>query len=120
MKRHGRVPGRVTDLTARPTGRRTLTLSFKSVGTDGSKLPGARTYLIKQSRRPIRSGRAFRRAPSLCKGRCSFAITRIGAPVTLKVTRLSRKRTYYFAIAARDNVSGRAGPRSKTIKARLR
>ena len=121
VRRHGRVPGRVTGLTARATGARTVQLTFKAVGTDGSKLPAANTYLVKQSRRPIRTARAFSRATSLCKGRCSFSnITRVGASLTLNVTRLRRGARYYFAVAGRDNVTRRKGPRSKAVRVRVR
>jgi len=45
-------------------------------------------------------------------------VIRIGAPVTQTITDLDRRRTYYYAIAARDNVSRRLGPRSATISVR--
>ena len=118
-KRHGRTPGRVTVLAARGMGSRKILLAFRVVGTDGSRAPGARSYVVKQSRRPIRTARDFARAPSLCKGKCSFKVTRVGASATLTITDL-RRGLYYYAIAARDNVSGRTGPRSMTIKARAR
>jgi len=95
-------------------------LTFKATGSDGSRPPAARTYLIKQSRRPIRTARGFARASSLCKGRCSFTVTKVGATVSLTVTNLRRRARYYFAIAARDNVSKRTGPRSRTVKTRVR
>ena len=120
LKRYGRTPGRVTGLTARARSGRKILLTFKAPGSDGSRPPAARTYLIKQSRRPIRTARAFRRAPALCKGRCPFNITSVGTTLTLTVTDLRRRARYYFAVAARDNVSRRTGPRSKTAKARVR
>jgi len=119
-KRHGRTPGRVTTLRARATGRRAITLSFRTTGTDASRPPAARRYLIKQSRRPIRSGRDFRRARSLCNGACSFEVTDVGEPITLTVTDLRRRSGYSYAVAARDNVSARAGRRSKAVQQRTR
>ena len=120
VRRHGRVPGRVTDLTVRATGTRRIELSFSAPGTDGARPPAARSYLVKQSRRRIRSARGFARAPSLCKGRCSFNITRVGAKVNLTITRARRRAVYYFAVRARDNVTRRTGPRSKTVRVRVR
>jgi alpha-tubulin suppressor-like RCC1 family protein len=120
-KRYGRTPGRVTGLMASAVSSRRIVLHFKAPGSDGSKPPAARSYVVKQSRRPIRSGRAFRRAHSLCKGKCRYnTITSVGSDLELIVTGLRRHARYYFAVAARDNVSGRNGPRSKTVKARTR
>ncbi len=120
VSQHGRTPGRVTGLTARAISSRRIELNFKAPGSDGSKPPAARSYVVKQSRRPIRSRRAFRRARSLCKGKCRYKITVVGSNLRLNVTGLRRKTRYYFAIAARDNVSGRNGPRSATVSARTR
>lgn len=120
MKRYGRTPGRVTGFAARTTGRRTLQLSFRVAGTSGSKAPAARSYMIKQSSRRIVGARGFSRAHSLCKGHCSFEVTRLDATVELNIVNLRRHHTYYYAVRARDNVSGRTGPRSATIKARTR
>jgi hypothetical protein len=47
-------------------------------------------------------------------------VTRPGASVTLTIRDLRRRTTYYYAIAARDNVTAQRGPRSKTIYARTR
>ena len=120
IKAHGRTPGRVTGLTARPVGRRKIVLTFRAPGTDGASPPAARTYLIKQSLRPIRTERDFSRAPSLCRGRCSFGITRVGTRLEQIVTGVRRGTLIYFAVKARDNVSKRTGPRSGTVKARAR
>jgi alpha-tubulin suppressor-like RCC1 family protein len=119
-QRHGRTPATVTGLTARATGNGRARLAFRAVGTDGVNPPAARSYVIKQSRAPIRSARAFARAASLCRGTCSFNVTAVGAPLELTVTELRRRVTYHYAIAAVDNVSGRVGPRSATIKVRVR
>ena len=118
LKRFGRTPGRVQTLSAKATAKGTLVLAFRAPGTDGSRLPAARSYLVRQARRPIRSARDFARAQALCKGTCRFAVSEIGTRITLRVTGLRPGRTYYYAIAARDNVSARVGPRSKTIRAR--
>jgi len=121
VKRHGRTPGRVTGLRARALSRRRIELSFFAPGSDGAKEPAARSYLIKQSRRRIRGARGFRRAQSLCKGRCRFAdVTEVGAKITLKVTDLRRRTTYYYAVAARDNVTGKLGRRSRPAKVKTR
>ena len=120
LDRHGTTPGKVTGLSARAIGGGRVRLSFAVVGTQGLEPPAARRYVIKQSSRPIRSARDFRRAASLCGGKCSFDVTSVGAAVTLTVTDLRRRGTYHYAVAALDNVSGRAGPRSPTIKVRAR
>ena len=119
-RRHGRIPGRVTTLAARADGARRIVLTFRAPGSDGSPRPPARSYLIKQSTRPIRTRRDFARAFSLCKGSCSFDVTKASATITLNVTGLRRGTTYYYSVAARDNVSKRTGPRSETVRARTR
>ena len=72
-----------------------------------------RRYLVKQSRRPIRGRRGLHRAAPLRKGSCRFATARVGATIRLTVTDLRPRTTYYYAVAARDNVSRRLGPRSR-------
>ncbi len=118
LKRHGRTPGRVMTLAAWPAGRRTIRLVLRATGTHYSRPPAATSYLIKQSSRPISTARDFRRAAALCKGACSFKVTQVGATLTLTVTDLRPQHTYHYAIAARDNVSGRVGRRSETVSAR--
>ena len=112
LRRFGTTPGRVTRLAARASGRGRIQLSFRAPGTDGAKPPAARSYIIKQSLRPIRTARDFDRAPALCRGRCSFDITAVGATVRLTVTHLRPRRRFHFAVVARDNVSGRTGRRA--------
>ncbi|MDQ4049131.1 MAG: hypothetical protein M3131_07100 [Actinomycetota bacterium] len=121
VKRYGRTPGRVTGLNARAVSRTKILLSFKAPGSEGNRPPPARTYLVKQSRRPIRDGRGFRRAQALCKGHCRLrGVTQVGGEVTLTVEDLRPRTTYYYAVAARDNVSRRLGPRSRAVRARTR
>jgi len=120
LRRFGRTPGRVTTLRARAVGKNRIVLTFRAPGSDGANAPAARSYQIRQSLRPIRSARAFARATPLCKGTCRFDVVALRAEITLNVTDLTRRRTYYYAVAARDNVSGRLGPRSVTVKARTR
>ena len=120
LRQHGRTPGRVTGLTAQAVGGRRVVLTFKAPGTDGDKAPAARNYLVKQSRRRIRSSRTFNRASTLCKGSCSFDIKVVGSTLRLTITDLRRGRLYYFAVKARDNVSKRTGPRSRTVRVRVR
>ncbi|MDP8924578.1 MAG: hypothetical protein M3O34_17120, partial [Chloroflexota bacterium] len=103
-----------------PTAGGRIVLTFEAAGTDKANPPAATRYLVKQSHRPIRTARDFKRAHSLCGGTCRFAVTEVQAKITLTVTDLRRRTTYYYAVAARDNVSGRLGPRSKTIRVRTR
>jgi alpha-tubulin suppressor-like RCC1 family protein len=120
LTRHGRTPGSVTGLAAKASAAGKLVLSFRVAGTDGSKPPAARRYLVKQSERPIRTAADFRRAAALCRGTCTFDVTRLDATAQLTITDLRRNRRYYYAVVARDNVSGRTGPRSKTVTTKAR
>ncbi|MGH2841535.1 MAG: fibronectin type III domain-containing protein, partial [Solirubrobacteraceae bacterium] len=120
LKRHGRTPGKVRRLRARALSRTRVVLTFDASGSDRQHAPPARTYLVKQSLRPIRRGRDFARAPALCRGACRFSPTTVGTKLTLTVTGLRPRTTYYFAVAARDNVSRRRGPRSLTVRVRTR
>ncbi len=116
LLRNARRPERVTTLSARSAGRTAIVLAWKAAASDGARPPAARGYLVKQSRRPIRSARDFARAHSLCRGNCRFAVRPLDASITMKVIDLHRRATYYYAIAARDNVSGRLGQRSRTVR----
>jgi len=121
LRRHGRSPARVTGLKAVAVSRTKIALTFNTPGSDANRPPAARSYLVKQSSRPIRSSRSFRRAQSLCKGHCRFPSVRaVGAKVTLTVEDLRPRTTYHYAVAARDNVSKRRGPRSRAASARTR
>ena len=113
-----RTPERVTSLSIRRSGRTAIVLRFAAAGSDGSKPPAAQGYLVKQSLRPIRTTRDFERATALCRGNCRFVVTRPGAALSLRVDRLRRSTRYHYAVAARDNVSSRRGPRSKTVSIR--
>jgi alpha-tubulin suppressor-like RCC1 family protein len=117
VHRWGRTPGPVSGLQASGAGETAIALFFNASGTGGNQLPPARGYVIKQSRRPIRTARDFRRAQALCGGDCVFAVNNVGDPVFLIVTQLLRHTTYYYAIRPRDNVTNRCGPRSQTVKA---
>ena len=97
-----------------------MVLSFDAAGTDGSKPPAAKGYVVKQSRRPIRTSRDFARAHTLCGGRCRFGVTQVGAAISLRVVDLRPGTTYHFAVAARDNVSGKTGARSKPLRVKTR
>ena len=120
LSRFGRTPGAITSLaaSARSTGR--IVLTFRAAGSDGSKAPAARRYLVKQSLRPIRTLADFLRAGTLCRGSCTFDVTQLPATISLQVKDLRPGTTYYYAVRARDNVSGRQGPRSTTVRARTR
>jgi len=120
LTRYARTPGRVSGLHARALSNTAVLLSFAAPGSDGSHPPAARGYLLKQSFGPIRSARDFRRAQTLCNGNCHFAVTAVGARVTLTITHLLPHSTYYYAIAALDNLSNRFGPRSPTAQIRTR
>jgi hypothetical protein len=120
LRRFGRTPGRVEALTARSRSKTKIVLGFGAAGTHGSRLPAARSYVVKQSTRPIRGRRGFRRAQTLCDGKCSFKVRFVGEKINLTVTDLRPRTTYHSAVAARDNVSGRQGPRSPTTKTRTR
>jgi hypothetical protein len=120
LRRYGRTPGRVTGPAARGVSKSKIELSFSSPGTDGSRGPAATAYVVRQSLRPIRSAREFRLAQTLCNGACRFPITRVGELNKLTIADLRPRTTYYYAIAARDNVSGRLGPRSRTVSTKTR
>ncbi len=120
VRRYARTPGRVTGLHARALSSTAVVLNFAAPGTDGLHPPAARGYLLKQSPRRIRGGRAFLAAPSLCHGACRFRVTVVGTRIKLTITHLHRHTVYYYAITARDNVSGRLGPRSPTVAVRTR
>jgi len=120
LKRYARTPGRVKGLHVRALSSTAVQLSFTAPGSSGANPPAAHGYLIKQSRRPIHSARDFRRAQTLCHGDCRFSATAVGTRITLTITHLRPHSTYYYALTARDNVSGRPGPRSPTTRIRTR
>jgi hypothetical protein len=119
LRRHGRTPGRVGALRARDVGRTKLVLSFTAAGSDGRNDPAARTYVIKQSAPKARTNGRVVATKALCKGTCRFRLTEVGTSVSLTVTDLRPRTTYSYAVAARDNVSNRLGPRV-TIRVRTR
>jgi hypothetical protein len=100
--------------------KKKVVLRFPAAGTDRRRPPAAREYVVKQSRRPIRGKRSFRRAQTLCRGQCRFDVKVVGVTIKLTVTGLRRRTSYYYSVAARDNVSGRQGRRSPTVKVRTR
>ncbi|MDQ6805193.1 MAG: hypothetical protein M3065_09555 [Actinomycetota bacterium] len=116
VQRWGRTPGQVTGLRVLARGKHKLELGFIAAGSDGHHSPPARSYVVKQSLRPIRSARDFAHAQTLCKGACSFPVTQVGGRIALTVISLRPRTTYYYAVAARDNVTPRLGLRSLTIK----
>ena len=118
LERYGRTPGRVTSLHARAISPTTVVLTFAAPGSDGAKAPAARTYLIKQSPHPIHGARDFLAAHALCHGDCRFNVTTVATKIKLTITHLRPHATYYYAIAAHDNVTGRIGPRSQTVPVR--
>lgn len=120
LRTFARSPGPVTGLHARALGRTHIELRFNAPGTDANRPPPARSYLIKQSLRPLRTVRDFNRAQTLCKGSCRFTPSRVGGRVVLTVTDLHPRTTYYYALAARDNVSAHRGARSRGVKIKTR
>ena len=121
LKRYGRTPGAVRGLKAQAVSETKIVLTFNAAGTDGARPPAARTYVVKQSRRPIRGASGFRRAQTLCDGSCRFPNTiRVGSVLSLTVLELRPHTTYYYAVGARDNVSRRVGPRSTAVRVRTR
>ena len=120
LRTFGRTPGRPTGLSAQAISSSSIALGFVAPGSDGNRLPAAHSYLVKQSRRPIRNRREFLRAPTLCRGACRFAVTAVGARIELSITDLRPHSTHYYAVAARDNVSHKRGPRSRTLRIRTR
>ena len=120
LTRYGRTPGLVTDLRAHAVSKHRVVLTFTAPGTDGERQPAARGYLVKQSLRPINDARGFARAHALCHGSCRFPVVAVGAEITLAVTQLQPHTTYYYAIAARDNVTGRPGRETREVTVRTR
>jgi hypothetical protein len=115
-----RTPGRIAGLRARAISRTRIELGFRAPGTEGSQLPPIHSYLVKQSLRPIRTLRDFSRAQTLCRGSCRFTVPKVGDRVSLTVSDLRPGITYYYAVVARDNLTGSQGPRSRWVKARTR
>ncbi|MDQ6778028.1 MAG: fibronectin type III domain-containing protein, partial [Actinomycetota bacterium] len=115
LRRYGRRPGRVTSLTARAVSATEVMLSFSAPGTDGTNPPGAKAYLVTESRRQIRTTAAFLHAPALCDRACRFDVSSVGTTITLAVTHLRPRTTYHYGVAAFDNVSHELGPRSATV-----
>jgi hypothetical protein len=113
------APGRVEVLGARATSQSEVALSFLAAGSGGMRPPPARNYVVKQSLRPIRDAGDFRAAQTLCGEGCGLAPAGVGERLTLAVTDLRPKTTYYYAIAARND-AGRQGPRSQTVRVRTR
>jgi len=120
LRRYGRTPARVSGVRVRALSSTEVVLSFTAPGSDGLHPPAAHAYLIKQSRRPIRRARDFGRAQTLCHGTCRFAVSAVGTRITLTISHLRPRSTFFYAIAARDNVSNRPGPRSATARIRTR
>ncbi len=120
LRQYGRTPGAIVGLTARAVSNTTVELSFHAPGTDGSNAPPARAYVVMQSQRLMRKAPDFTRASPLCKGSCHFNVTSVGAKIVLMVTHLRSHTTYYYAIAARDDISAKQGPRSASVSVRTR
>jgi alpha-tubulin suppressor-like RCC1 family protein len=112
-----RIPGHITGLRAIRGGETSIVLDFGAPGTDGNNPPPARDFLVKESRKPIRTQRSFARAQTLCGGDCVIDVSNIGEPIALIVTNLRRHTTYYFVIVPRDHISLGCGPRSPTASA---
>ena len=120
VRRYGRTPGRVIHVRARALSRTAIKLSFIAPGSDGRRPPAATSYLIAQTKAPIHGARAFLAAPVLCSGRCRFAVTTVGTTLQLTITHLRPGTAYYYTVAARDNVTGRLGPRTASVRGQTR
>jgi len=116
----GRTPARVTGLRARVRSATDVVLRFRAPGVDNGRGAAARSYVVKQSLSPMRDKRGIRRARTLCGGGCRFAPARVGATITLTITDLLPRKTYYYVVAARDSVSGRLGPASRVVRVQTR
>ena len=113
---HGRTPGRVTGLSLRfLSSVRAIQVEFRAPGTDGLNPPVARRYVIKVSSKPIRGARAFARARTLCDP-CGFPVAQVGNKAGSSYYEPHPDTTLYYAIAARDNVSGKLGPPSRSVR----
>lgn len=120
IARHTPSPGPVARLSARAISATAVKLSFLAAGSDASRAPAARSYVVKQSLTPIRGAQGFKRAQALCAGVCRFAPGRVGERLELTITDLRPRTTYYYAIAARDERTRRLGPLSHAIRVKTR
>lgn len=109
MQRYGRTPGPITEVYSGGLTATSIGIAFMAPGTDGTIPPPVRGYLVKQSRKPIRTWGEFQKAQTLCGGDCAFNVVHVGDFVSLEVTNLKPYTPYYYAIAPRDNVSLRCG-----------
>ena len=95
-------PGRPRGLSARALGRGRIRLRFGAPASDGRAGPPVRRFILKQSTRPIKTARGFRKARSLCRSSCRFGPRRVGSRLTLTVRGLCPGRRYFYAIRAKD------------------
>jgi hypothetical protein len=107
-------PGAVLDLKARALSTSRVGLTFSAPG-----VPPAQAYVIKLSRSRIAGAAEFERATALCGGVCRLTPRAPRERLALTVTRLRPKRTYYFALRARDS-AGRLSPMSNVAVATTR
>lgn len=116
-RRDAAAPAAVRALTVKALSATKLRLSFRAPGSDGARPPPADRYVIKQSRSPITTARAFARARSLCRRVCRFSPRRVGDLLRLTVTGLLPGTRYHFSVRAGD-AAGNLGPRSESRSAR--
>jgi len=95
-------PGRPTRRSARALSGARVRLRFGAPGSDGLGGPPVSRYVIKQSARPIRTSRQFRRARALCRSTCRFAPRSRGSRLSLSVRGLCPGRRYHYAVRAKD------------------
>jgi alpha-tubulin suppressor-like RCC1 family protein len=120
ISRYGRTPGRIRILRVAAISSTKILLVFLAPGSDANNPPAARAYLVQQSRSPIRGVADLQQARTFCNGSCRFNVTAVDTRIELTIMHLAPRTTYYYSIAARDNVSGRLGPRSRTGSVRTR
>lgn len=96
-------PGRVIDLTATALSTSSIRLTFSAPGS-----PPATRYVIRQAKRRINGEAEFGRARALCGGTCVFGARAAGERLSLRVTGLRPKRTYFYALRAVSAAGARA------------
>lgn len=108
----------VGDLSVAAVSARTARLTFSAPPAGGLTPAPATAYEIRQARSPIVNDASFSAARPLCGGTCRFTPGSIGATITLKVTGLTPRGTYRYALRARDR-TGALGARSNAVTIRM-
>ena len=120
LRTFGRPPDRVRMVRAQALSATAIELEFAAPASGGATAQPARSYLVRRSLGPIPTAGGFARATALCGGHCRVTVARVGERASIIATHLRPGTRYHFAIAARDNVSGMAGPWSPSVTQRTR